>query len=201
MPAGAPDRVVWTDCLGADQRQPDFPHFERYPSFDLGSGAEPGGPECGEIGLCRHRADCPANDGIMVVSVSMSWEIPMNYRTPLARARGLGSAKEGVGHWWVQRLTAVALLPLLIWLVLALALLDGYDYKTLIEWVAQPIHAILLIVTVLALFWHSALGLQVIIEDYIGAEGLRLTLIVAANFANILGCIISIFAVLKIALG
>jgi succinate dehydrogenase / fumarate reductase membrane anchor subunit len=125
----------------------------------------------------------------------------MNYRSPLARARGLGSAKEGVSHWRTQRLTAVALLPLLIWLVLALALLDGYDYKTLVGWAAQPAHAILLIVTVPALFWHSSLGLQVVIEDYIGSEGLRMTLIIAVNFANILGCIISIFAVLKIALG
>jgi succinate dehydrogenase / fumarate reductase membrane anchor subunit len=125
----------------------------------------------------------------------------MNYRSPLARARGLGSAKEGVGHWWVQRLTAVALLPLLIWLVLALALLDDYGYMTLTNWVTQPVHAILLIVTVLALFWHSSLGLQVVIEDYIGAEGLRITLMIAVKFANILGAIISIFAILKIALG
>jgi succinate dehydrogenase / fumarate reductase, membrane anchor subunit len=125
----------------------------------------------------------------------------MNHRSPLARARGLGSAKEGVGHWWAQRLTALALLPLLIWLVLALALLDGYGYMTLIGWVAQPVTAILLLVTVPALFWHSSLGLQVVIEDYIGSKGLRMTLIIAVNFANILGCIISIFAVLKIAMG
>jgi succinate dehydrogenase / fumarate reductase membrane anchor subunit len=131
----------------------------------------------------------------------MPWEAAVNYRTPLARARGLGSAKEGVSHWWVQRLTAVALLPLLIWLVTALALLDGYGYPTLIGWVAQPVHAILLLATILALFWHSSLGLQVVIEDYIGAEGLRMTLIIAVKFAHILGGIISIFAVLKIALG
>jgi succinate dehydrogenase / fumarate reductase, membrane anchor subunit len=125
----------------------------------------------------------------------------MNYRSPLARARGLGSAKEGVGHWLAQRLTALALLPLLIWLVLALALLDNYGYLILIGWVAQPVNAILLLVTILALFWHSSLGLQVVIEDYIGAEGLRMILIIAVKFANILGSIISIFAVLKIALG
>jgi succinate dehydrogenase / fumarate reductase membrane anchor subunit len=127
----------------------------------------------------------------------------VNYRTPtpLLRARGLGSAKEGVGHWWIQRVTAVALLPLMIWLVLGLALLGSSDYATLVVWVARPVNAILLIATALALFWHSALGLQVIIEDYIGSKGLRVALIIAVNFANILGAIVSIFAVLKIALG
>lgn len=127
----------------------------------------------------------------------------MSYRTPspLSRARGLGAAKEGVGHWWIQRVTAVALLPLLIWLVLALALLDGFDYAALIEWVRQPVNAILLIATVLALFWHSALGLQVIFEDYIDTKGLRMAVIVVTNFIHALSAIVSIFAVLKLSLG
>ncbi len=125
----------------------------------------------------------------------------MNYRSPLARARGLGSAKEGVGHWWVQRLTAVALMPLLIWLVLALVLLNGYGYTTLIRWVAQPVNAILLIATVLALYWHSSLGLQVVIEDYSSSKALKLFLIVVINFAHLLAAIVSVFAVLRIALG
>ncbi len=127
----------------------------------------------------------------------------MNYQTPtpLLRARGLGSAKEGVGHWWIQRVTAVALLPLMIWLVLALALMDSYDYFTLLAWVARPLNAILLLATALALFWHSALGLQVIIEDYVPGKGLRLGLILAVNLANILGALVSIFAIFKISLG
>ena len=127
----------------------------------------------------------------------------MSYRTPspLSKARGLGSAKEGVGHWLTQRLTAVALLPLLAWLVLALVMLDDYEYATLISWVARPVHAVLLITTVLALFWHGALGLQVIIEDYIGSKGLQMGLIIAIKFIHIQLAIISIFAVLKIALG
>jgi succinate dehydrogenase / fumarate reductase, membrane anchor subunit len=125
----------------------------------------------------------------------------MNSRSPLARARGLGSAKEGVGHWWVQRLTAVALLPLLIWLVVALALLDDYGYMTLVGWVGQPVNAILLIVTVLTLFWHSSLGLQVVIEDYSSSKALKLFLIVVVNFAHLLAAIVAGFAVLKIALG
>jgi succinate dehydrogenase / fumarate reductase, membrane anchor subunit len=127
----------------------------------------------------------------------MSYQTP----TPLLRARGLGSAREGVGHWWIQRVTAVALLPLIVWLVLSLALLGSSDYAILIGWVARPVNSILLLATALALFWHSALGLQVIIEDYIDSKGLRAALIIAVHFANILCAISSIFAVLKIALG
>lgn len=127
----------------------------------------------------------------------------MSYRTPtpLLRARGLGSAKDGVGHWWIQRVTAVALIPLTTWLLLALALLGDSDYATLIAWVARPVNAILLIATALAVFWHGSLGLQVIIEDYIGTKGLQLALILTVKFINILCAIASIFAVLKIALG
>ncbi|HEX5055946.1 MAG TPA: succinate dehydrogenase, hydrophobic membrane anchor protein [Gammaproteobacteria bacterium] len=127
----------------------------------------------------------------------------MSYRTPspLQSARGLGSAKAGVEHWWIQRLTAVALLPLVIWLLLALLRMGDYEYATLIGWAAHPVNAVLLISTALALFWHSALGLQVIIEDYIGSKGLQLTLIIAVKLAHVLFAIVSILAVLKIALG
>ncbi|HEY3487917.1 MAG TPA: succinate dehydrogenase, hydrophobic membrane anchor protein [Gammaproteobacteria bacterium] len=124
-----------------------------------------------------------------------------DYRSPLARARGLGSAREGVGHWWIQRLTSLALLPLMIWLVAAMALLGGADHFTLVNWVAKPVNAVLLIATALALFCHSSLGVQVIIEDYVATKWLRLSLIVAVNFANVLCGIITIFAVLKLALG
>lgn len=128
--------------------------------------------------------------------------VPVNYRTPtpLLRARGLGSAKEGVGHWWIQRVTAAALLPLVIWLLVTLALLDGRDYASLLAWVARPVNSVLLIATALALFWHSALGLRVIIEDYTASKGLKFGLIIAVNLSHALFAIVSIFAVLKIAL-
>jgi succinate dehydrogenase / fumarate reductase membrane anchor subunit len=127
----------------------------------------------------------------------------MSYRTPspLQRARGLGSAKAGVEHWWIQRLTALALLPLMTWLLLALLWMGDYEYTTLVAWAACPVNAILLTSTVLALFWHSALGLQVIIEDYIDSKGLQLTLSVAVKFMHLLFAIVSVFAILKIALG
>lgn len=124
-----------------------------------------------------------------------------DYRSPLARARGLGSAKTGVGHWWIQRVTAVALVPLLVWLVVALALLGRADFATLSAWVTQPAVTILLIVLIPTLFYHSSLGVQVVLEDYVDTEWLRIAVIALVNFANILMTVISVFAVLKIAFG
>lgn len=125
----------------------------------------------------------------------------MSYRSPLAKARGLGSAKEGVHHFWMQRLTAIALVPLLVWFVVCLALLGRADYETLSAWVAQPQTAIPLIILVLVLFYHSSLGIQVVAEDYIGTKGFRIAVIIAVNFANIVLAVISIFAILKIVFG
>ncbi len=125
----------------------------------------------------------------------------MSYRSPLAKARGLGAAKEGVAHWWMQRLTAIALVPLILWLVFSLALLGQFDFALLQAWVAKPMVAIALITLMIALFYHSSLGVQVVVEDYISTEWLRLTVITLVNFINILLAIISIFAILKIAFG
>lgn len=125
----------------------------------------------------------------------------MSYRSPLARARGLGSAKEGVGHWWMQRITSVALVPLMAWLVVALALLGRADYATVSGWVAQPVVAILSVVLIPTLFYHSSLGVRVVVEDYVDTEWLRIAVIAIVNFANVLLAVTSIFAVLKIAFG
>ena len=91
----------------------------------------------------------------------------MKFRTPLSHARGLGSAQEGTGHWWAQRLTAIALVPLTLWFVWSVIGLMGADYQTVHDWVAQPMNAGLLLVFIYATFYHSMLGLQVIIEDYV----------------------------------
>ncbi len=125
----------------------------------------------------------------------------MSYRSPLARARGLGPAREGVGHWWLQRLTAIALVPLVVFLVVALALLGKADYQTMVAWVSSPLVSILLIALAIALFYHSSLGIQVVLEDYISTKWLRLCAIMLVNFMNILLAIVSIFAVLKITFG
>jgi succinate dehydrogenase / fumarate reductase membrane anchor subunit len=124
-----------------------------------------------------------------------------NLRSPLSQARGLGSAKEGVGHWWVQRLTAVALVPLSLWFVFSIARYHMASYGMMVSWVRSPFVAVALVLYFLALFYHAALGMQVVIEDYVGNEAVKLTSIVLVKFGLFALGAASIFAVLKIALG
>ena len=122
----------------------------------------------------------------------------MSLRHPLAIARGLGSAKDGVGHWWLQRLTAMALLllsPWFGWLVLGLM---GADHFTVRQTLAQPLNASLLLAFVLSLFWHAQLGLQVVIEDYVHGW-LEIALQVAIKFACAFGALASVIAIGRIA--
>jgi succinate dehydrogenase / fumarate reductase, membrane anchor subunit len=121
-------------------------------------------------------------------------------RSPLGRAIGLGSAKEGVEHWWAQRITAITLVPLALWFVMAVIGLAGAEHGLLVDWVSQPLAAVLLILFLVATFYHSALGLQVVIEDYVENEAARLGLIVAMRLAHILLAALGIFAVLRIAI-
>lgn len=88
-------------------------------------------------------------------------------RSTLARAMGLGSAKEGVGHWWSQRISAVALIPLTLWFVASIIAHTGSEYATFIAWLRTPLVSILMILLLIAIFYHTALGLQVVIEDYV----------------------------------
>jgi succinate dehydrogenase / fumarate reductase membrane anchor subunit len=125
----------------------------------------------------------------------------MSLRTPLGRVRGLGSAKEGVAHWWAQRVTAVALIPLALWFVAAVAAHAGADHKTALDWLGQPFVAIVLVLLVVATFHHAQLGMQVVIEDYVHTEWARMALIVLVKFAAVALAIACIFAVLKIAFG
>ena len=122
----------------------------------------------------------------------------MNFRHPLATARGLGSAKDGVGHWWIQRLTAMALLllaPWFAWLVLGLV---GADHFTIRQSLAQPLNASLLLAFVLSLFWHAQLGMQVVIEDYVHGW-LEIALQIAVKFAYAFGALASVIAIGRIA--
>ena len=123
----------------------------------------------------------------------------MSLRTDLGKARGLGSAKEGVHHWWAQRLTAVALIPLFLWFVASIAGLAGSDIGPVRAWIAEPVTAILLVLLIVATFHHMQLGMQVVIEDYVHAEGLKIAGIVLVKFAAIALAVASGFAVLKIA--
>jgi succinate dehydrogenase / fumarate reductase membrane anchor subunit len=122
-------------------------------------------------------------------------------RSPLGRAVGLGSAKEGVEHWWVQRITAVALVPLSLWFVIAIIRLVGADIDTVGDWVGRPLPAILLVLLLTATFYHVALGLQVVIEDYVHAELTKLGLVVIVRLACFAFAVAGIFAVLSMAVG
>ena len=119
-------------------------------------------------------------------------------RTPLSRAIGLGSAKEGVDHWWAERITAIALVPLTLWFVIAVVELAGADRAAFVDWVRHPVPAVLLVLLLIATFYHNALGLQVVIEDYVENEALRFGLIIIMKLASVVLAALGIFAVLKL---
>jgi succinate dehydrogenase / fumarate reductase membrane anchor subunit len=125
----------------------------------------------------------------------------MDLRTPLARARGLGSAKEGVNHWWAQRVTAVALVPLTLWFVVSLLSVLGEDYAQLVAWIGSPLNTVLLVTFLFSMFYHAYLGLQVVIEDYVHTEAVKLATLLATKFLLILLGAAAILAVLRIAFG
>lgn len=123
------------------------------------------------------------------------------YRTPLKQVRGLGSAKEGTQHFFVQRMTALALIVLACWFLYFVVSLMQADYLTASDAVAKPWNATLLIAFLVAMFWHAQLGVQVVIEDYVHSHGLALAAQTAVRFLCILGALASVFAVVIIALG
>lgn len=124
----------------------------------------------------------------------------MEMRSSLGRARGLGSAKEGVGHWWMQRVTAIALVPLGIWFVFAVAALAGVDHSGFQAWASELGNATLLIVFIVVLFYHAALGIQVVIEDYVSGEGSKVITLLVAKFALFLMAVSCVLAVARLAL-
>lgn len=122
----------------------------------------------------------------------------MGSGTSIGRVRGLGSAKEGAHHWWQQRLTAGANILLVSWFVISIARLPGYEYATVVRWLASPWVAIPMVLLVISVFYHFRLGLQVVIEDY-QHDASRIALMLALNLFTLATAAIAIFAVLKIA--
>ncbi|MCC7425496.1 MAG: succinate dehydrogenase, hydrophobic membrane anchor protein [Alphaproteobacteria bacterium] len=120
-------------------------------------------------------------------------------RSPLGRVRGLGSAKEGVSHWWAQRVTAVALVPLTLWFVFSIAVMAGADHAAVRAWIAAPFNTVLLVLLVVATFHHAQLGLQVVIEDYIHAEGAKLVWLLLMKGLCLLLGLTAILSILRIA--
>ncbi|NNF17340.1 MAG: succinate dehydrogenase, hydrophobic membrane anchor protein [Gammaproteobacteria bacterium] len=128
----------------------------------------------------------------------------MNRKTPLGHVLGLGSAKQGSGHWWSQRMSAVAMAPLGLWLVWSLAgLVNGQapDYTTLTQWLRAPLNTVLVSLTLLVMLYHSHLGIQVILEDYIKHGWLRVTTMILQKFVHVALAFAGIYSVLKIAFG
>lgn len=121
-------------------------------------------------------------------------------QTPLARVRGLGSAKSGLSHWWHQRLTAIAMVPIMVASLILVAQIGMLDYQGAIDLMANPLAATLLLLLVLVGFFHAALGLQVVIEDYVGNEGARMGLIVMVKMISFALAVLSIVSILKVAL-
>jgi len=122
-------------------------------------------------------------------------------RNPLRRVRGLGSAKEGTHHWWAQRLTALALVPLVVWFVVSIVALSGADYAAARAWVSSPVPMALLILIIGMTFYHGQLGLQVVIEDYVHVEWQKFTLLILVKGAALLLAAIGIVAIARIAFG
>ncbi|MBS0367276.1 MAG: succinate dehydrogenase, hydrophobic membrane anchor protein [Proteobacteria bacterium] len=124
-----------------------------------------------------------------------------NLRSPLGRVLGLGAAHDGVGHWWLQRLSALALIPLSVWFVVSLLSLPVLDHATAVAWMRQGSSALLLALFLLCAVWHSQLGLRVIVEDYVHGKGTRTVTLVALTFAHVLLAAAGLFAILKVAIG
>ena len=122
----------------------------------------------------------------------------MNLRTPLSQAQGLGSAKTGLHHWWLQRITSVLLAPLAIWLGISLALLPELTYPTLLDWFSHPLPSVLMLLFVAVSCYHMALGLRVIIEDYIHTAWLKVGGIIAVEIGSLLLAFVGILSVIKL---
>lgn len=122
-------------------------------------------------------------------------------RNPLARARGLGSAKEGVSHWMLQRVTALGLVFLTLWFVVTVVSLVHADFGTARATLAKPWNAVLLIALIITMFRHAVLGLQVVIEDYVHTRWLEVASLVVIKFIAVLATLTGVLAVLRVALG
>ena len=125
----------------------------------------------------------------------------MDMRTPLSRVRGLGSAKEGTDHFWVQRLTAISNIPLTLFFIILVARLAGRPYGEVLATLSSPLVSILLILAILSVTWHMRLGVQIVIEDYFHGEAGKMALLIGNIFYSLAVAAISVFAILKIAFG
>lgn len=125
----------------------------------------------------------------------------MSLRSPLSQAQGLGTARSGAGHWLWQRLSSVMLVPLVSWFALSIAALGTMEYEAFVSWVRSPVVTVMLLALIVTVLVHAALGLQVIVEDYVHTEWLKLSALVAMYLSTFLMAVAGVVAVLRIALG
>ena len=123
------------------------------------------------------------------------------YRNPLSVARGLGSSKDGLGHWWKQRLTSIALMPLVLWFVVSMIALAGQNRAHVLNWLHSPLHGLVFSLFLIVSLYHANLGLQKIYEDYVQVRWLQLSSRIATNFAAVLLAFAGVFALLRQAFG
>jgi succinate dehydrogenase / fumarate reductase, membrane anchor subunit len=124
----------------------------------------------------------------------------MSLRSPLGRVLGRGSAGEGVSHWWMQRVTAVALLPLTAWFAYALLTHPLQSYESMRGWLGQPWVAVPSILLVLTLALHSKLGIQVVVEDYVHGKVTKTSMLLLSTFVHVSAAVAAVFAILVLAL-
>ena len=122
----------------------------------------------------------------------------MQYRSEIKRVKGLGTAKHGFGHWWMQRLTAVFMIPLGIWFVYSLMSMESRSVDSLILWLHNPVSAVLMALWTITVVYHAALGLQVIIEDYIHGKKMALTLLILLKIAMVIMLVATFFSLFKL---
>lgn len=125
----------------------------------------------------------------------------MSLRSPLSKAVGLGSAKHGFSHWWWQRVTAIALIPLSLWFVYSILSLSGADFATAQAWLGAPFNATVILLFVLTALYHGQTGLQVVIEDYVHTKWVNLTLLLLIKFASVIMAAVAIISVFSVVAG
>jgi len=125
----------------------------------------------------------------------------MSLRTPLGSVLGLGSAKDGTGHFWGQRLSGMGLLIVGLWFVYSLLMLPGFSHADAIAFIGAPLNAVMLLLLVVTMAYHSTLGVQVVVEDYVHAHGLKLTALIVSRFAHTFFAVAAVYAIIKIGLG
>ena len=125
----------------------------------------------------------------------------MSLRSPLGRVIGLGTAKDGTEHWWGQRISGIALAILGLWFAWSIATMSGFSHADAVAFIGQPINALLLLLLSVTMAYHSYLGIQVVIEDYVHSHGLKTALLIFSRFAHVFLAVAAIFAILRLGIG